>query len=99
MWPDCPDFDDDASDEPLGTKWLRRIIVVVLALIFALLQFGCVSAPVAPNLKLPEASCPKLDLPPVPQKATLQIEGDKLFADEGGELLLRGYVRSRYLLR
>lgn len=90
------------ADDDLGLpseKWLRRLVFFVLLLIFILLQFGCVSAPVAPNLKLPEVSCPKLDLPPVPQKATLQIEGDKLFADEGGEQLLRGYVRSRQLLR
>ena len=99
MWGDCRDLWGDEDPGLPPEKWIRRLLAVVLLLIFILLQLGCVSAPVAPNLKLPEASCPKLDLPPVPQKATLQIEGDKLFADEGGELLLRGYVRSRYLLR
>lgn len=99
MWPDSPDFDDDASDESLGTKWLRQIIVVVLALILALLQFGCVSAPVAPNLKFPEdqKACRSLALPPVPEHVRLIIDGDKIEADQGGKLLFRGYVSARSL--
>ena len=66
-----------------------------------LLLTGCVNAPVAPNLKLPEPvkECPRLSMPPVPQKVYLQIDGDKLMYDDGGELLLRGYVRARSLLR
>lgn len=63
-------------------------------LVFFLLS-GCVQAPVAPNLTL----CKKLAMPPVPQKVTLQIDGDKITADEGGETLLRGYVQARELLR
>ena len=51
---------------------------------------SCVSAPV--DLKLPEKKCEHMFMPPVPKKATLIIDGDKISADEGGELLLRGYV-------
>jgi hypothetical protein len=62
---------------------------------------GCVNAPVAPNLKLPETqkACPTLAMPPVPQKVFLQIDGDKVMSDDGGDMLLRGYVRARYLLK
>lgn len=62
---------------------------------------GCVNAPVAPNLKLPEAAkeCPRLSMPPVPQKVFLQIDGENLKADDGGDMLLRGYVRARSLLK
>jgi hypothetical protein len=62
---------------------------------------GCVNAPVAPNLKLPETqkACSTLAMPPVPQKVFLQIDGDKVMSDDGGDMLLRGYVRARYLLK
>lgn len=62
---------------------------------------GCINAPVAPNLKLPELKkeCPTLVMPAVPQKVLLQIEGDKILSDDGGDMILRGYVRSRSLLR
>jgi len=62
---------------------------------------GCVNAPVAPNLKLPEPAreCPRLTMPPVPQKVFLQIDGENFKADDGGDMLLRGYVRARSLLK
>lgn len=76
---------------------ISRLILIGSALSLV----GCVNAPVAPNLKIPEpaAACPKLNMPPVPQKVYLQIDGDKILSDDGGEMLLRGYVRARYLLR
>ena len=43
----------------------------------------------------PPIQCRKLDLPPVPDRVKLQIDGDKIDADAGGELLLRGYVACR----
>lgn len=43
--------------------------------------------------------CPKLDLPPVPQDVVLNIQGDKVTANAGGEILLRGYAQARQLLR
>lgn len=64
----------------------------------ALLFTGCVSAPVAPNLKFPEAqACPKLSLPPIPQKVYLSIDGDKVQNDAGGDVILRGYARCHLL--
>ena len=61
---------------------------------------GCVSAPVAPNLKFPEQkACRTVALPPVPDHVRLIIDNDKIEADQGGELLLRGYVASRYVFR
>jgi hypothetical protein len=66
-----------------------------------LLLSACVSAPIAPNLKLPEPAkeCPKLALPSVPNEVHLTIKGDQIEADAGGALLLRGYVRARSLLK
>ena len=75
---------------------LRKLCILPLSLV------GCVQAPVAPNLKLPELppkQCEHLFMKPVPQKVTLIIDGDKITADSGGELLLRGYVRARELLK
>lgn len=63
-----------------------------------LILTGCVNAPVAPNLKLPDPAAPKLKLPPVPQDAELVIHGDKIEADKGGQQLLRGYVACRAAL-
>ena len=65
------------------------------------LLVGCVQAPIAPNLKFPDLvqDCPKLTLPPIPQKVTLTIDGDTVHADEGGEQLLRSYVAARQFLR
>jgi hypothetical protein len=73
----------------------------MIRLIPFLLLTACVSAPIAPNLKLPEPAkeCPKLALPPVPNEAHLTIRGNEITADEGGAVLLRGYVHARTLLR
>lgn len=67
------------------------------SLMLPIVLSGCVSAPV--DLKLPEKSCEHLFMAPVPQKATLIINGDKVSADAGGSQLLRGYVAARDLLR
>ena len=62
----------------------------------ALVVSGCAPVQVAPNLKFPEAkACPIPKLPPVPKDALLDISGDKITANAGGELLLRGYVQCR----
>lgn len=95
------------SPEPSGRKltssqivdakisiWALAFFVIVLALYLP----GCVSAPVSLPIS-PAKACAALDLPAVPQKVYLKIDGDKIDADENGELLLRGYVRARYLLR
>lgn len=76
----------------LGAILLIRVLVGLSA---------CVSAPVAPNLTLPPIAkeCPKKTIPAVPQTVHLTIEGDKVEMDEGGEIMLRNYVRARSLLR
>ena len=43
--------------------------------------------------------CRKLVLPPVPADAVLDISGDKITANAGGEQLLRGYVACRSIYR
>lgn len=76
------------------SMWALAAFILILALYLP----GCVSAPV--NLpQIPADSCPKLSMPPVPQQANLKIDGDKVEADDGGDMLLRGYVRARGLLR
>lgn len=40
-------------------------------------------------------SCPRLDLPPVPADVVLDIQGERVTANAGGEQLLRGYVQCR----
>lgn len=51
------------------------------------------------QLKKLKKPCRTIDLMPVPEHAYLIIEGDSVYADEGGggEQLLRGYVSCRSL--
>ena len=79
----------------------RRAPMIRSIPLFLSLQ-GCIQAPIAPNLKLPEPpaqECPKLVMPPIPEHVYLKIAGDKVFSDGNGDMLLRGYVRARELLR
>jgi len=90
---------------------LHAILLMFLGIFFFIIVFcvpGCVSAPIAPNLKWPETkecpkvevlSCPKLDMPAIPQKATISIDGNGIAVDKGGEELIRNYVKARQLLR
>jgi|GEM_PF-3219059 len=75
---------------------------IAVFFLFALLN-GCISAPVAPGLKLPEApakECPRLVMPPIPEDVELDIKGDKINKiNGGGDVLLRGYSRARQLLQ
>ena len=65
----------------------------------ALVVSGCAPV-VAPNLKLPEAkACPTLVMPPIGPDCLLDIQGDKVTANDCGDTLLRGYVRARSLLK
>ena len=43
--------------------------------------------------------CRKILLPPVPDDVVLDIKGDKITANSGGEQLLRGYVACRSIYR
>lgn len=51
--------------------------------------------------KIVIAGCekPTLAMPPIPQDVVLDIKGDHITANEGGELLLRYYSRARQLLK
>lgn len=51
--------------------------------------------------KIVVAGCqkPTLDMPPIPQDVVLDIKGDHITANEGGELVLRYYSRARQLLK
>ena len=51
--------------------------------------------------KIVIAGCekPTLAMPPIPQDVVLDIKGDHITANEGGELVLRYYSRARQLLK
>lgn len=40
-----------------------------------------------------------LDMPPLPDKASISIDGTTLHADDGGIAILRSYVKARELLK
>ena len=68
--------------------------------VVALVMAGCAPVQVAPNLRIPEAkSCPTLVMPPIGTDCLLDIQGDKVTANDCGDTLLRGYVRARSLLK
>ena len=95
-------FPEPEDDEIVRSAFLFGVFLWVAVLTMLALLNGCVSAPVAPNLKFPEApakECPRLVMPPIPDHVFLKVEGDKVFSDDGGDVLLRGYSRARQLLR
>jgi hypothetical protein len=93
MYPD----EDDYGMPPHRSEVLFTFFVITLFGLFLLLT-GCVK--VQPEIK-PQlgSSCPKLNMPAVPQKMKLGIDGEKIDADPEGEEFLRQYVRARQLLR
>ena len=95
-----PEPDDD--DEIVRSAFLFGVFLWVAVLTMLAFLNGCVSAPVAPNLKFPGTpakECPRLVMPPIPQNVFLKIDGDKVFSDDGGDTMLRGYIRARQLLQ
>ena len=88
-------------EDPVKEAFLIGILFWVIAFILFVSLNGCISAPIAPNLKFPEPAkeCPRLIMPPIPEHVFLKFEGDKVFSDDGGDTVLRGYVRARTLLR
>ena len=88
-------------EDPVKEAFLIGILFWVIAFILFVSLNGCISAPIAPNLKIPEPAkeCPRLIMPAIPEHVFLKIEGDKVFSDDGGDTVLRGYVRARTLLR
>jgi hypothetical protein len=76
--------------------YLLFLVVFVIALALA----ACAPVQIAPNLKLPDTkACPTLVMPPIGTDCLLDIQGDKVTANDCGDTLLRGYVRARSLLK
>jgi len=75
-------------------------MLFLVCFVVALVVVGCAPVQVAPNLKFPEAkACPTLVMPPIGTDCLLDIQGDKVTANDCGDTLLRGYVRARSLLK
>jgi len=85
----------DALTEMVGYLLFLTCVMVALATLPACSPKVADISVTAP----PVQSCPKLVLPPVPADVMLDISGDKVTANAGGDLLLRGYVRCRSLYR
>lgn len=85
---------------------MRQALGIALLIYFGLLLSlaGCTGVKVDKLVDIPadispQKSCPKLAMPPVPEDLVLDISGDKITANAGGEELLRYYSRARQLLR
>ena len=83
---------------------VMAIGLFLLCLAIAFFTQGCATAKVDKLVdisvdKSPAHSCPKLVMPPVPNDVVLDIRGDKVISNEGGDTILRGYVRARQLLQ
>jgi len=91
----------EPDKDPVREVFIFGLVFWVIVFILFVSLNGCVSAPIAPNLKLPEPTkeCPRLAMPPIPEHVFLKIEGDKVFSDDGGDTMLRGYSRARQLLQ
>jgi hypothetical protein len=102
---------DDDPDKMLLESWIYYALfwLAVLSLVFLP---ACtptiehqVTVPLADKIvdKIaalpPPVTCRKLDLPPVPSDVVLDIKGDKITANAGGETVLRGFVACRSLYR
>ena len=88
-------------EDPVKEAFLIGVLFWIIAFVLFVSLNGCISAPIAPNLKIPEPAkeCPRLIMPAIPEHVFLKIEGDKVFSDDGGDTMLRGYVRARQLLQ
>lgn len=78
-------------------------VLITLLALFGFLS-GCAQTKVDKVLDIslgqkPATSCPKLVMPPVGTDCLLDIQGDKVTANDCGDTLLRGYVRARTLLK
>lgn len=78
----------DAAPEIVG--YLLFLACVMLALVAL---SGCTSKLL--EVTAPSQECPRLVLPPVADDVVLDIKGDKVTANAGGDTLLRGYVACR----
>lgn len=91
----------EPDKDPVRDAFIFGLLFWVIVFVLFVSLNGCVPTTIAPNLKIPEPAkeCPRLSMPPIPEHVFLKIEGDKVFSDDGGDTVLRGYVRARTLLR
>jgi hypothetical protein len=91
-----------------GDKYPTTILkgVALIAVVSGVAHFlsGCAQTKVDKVVDIslgqkPAISCPKLVMPPVGTDCLLDIQGDKVTANDCGDTLLRGYVRARSLLK
>ena len=87
----------DATAEIMGYLLFLACLVVALAMV------GCAQTKVDKVVDIslvqkPIHACPTLVMPPIGNDCLLDIQGDKVTANDCGETLLRGYVRARQLL-
>jgi hypothetical protein len=76
-------------EDPQKEVFCFGVFLWVAAIIMFLMLNGCAS----------QESCPRLIMPPVNNDVVLIIKGDKITANDGGDTILRGYVRARQLLK
>lgn len=94
---------DDDVIQSAGAAGVCFLLAAILVLMAVLGLIGCTQHAVkvtAPQLDqflpVPQTrTCRPLNLLPLPQKVSLNIDGDTVQADAGGEQLLRGYVLCR----
>jgi hypothetical protein len=85
----------DVFEELVGYLLWVSCVIVALAMLP-----GCTNKVADISIAPPTVTtCPSLALPPVPADVVLDIRGDKVISNEGGDVILRGYVQARSLLR
>lgn len=84
-------------------EMLEEVMVLafgMVAIVVIFLAQGCAQTKVDKVISLePPVKCRSVNLPPVSQDVVIDIKGDKITANAGGEALLRGYVACRSLSR
>ena len=99
MYPDWLPDDEPPEDPSIIEKILVFLILWVIVLTGLATMAGCVSAPIAPNLKIPETSCSRLSMPAIPETVLIEIHGLDIKTNQAGEELLRAYVKAREILK
>jgi len=99
MYPDWIPDDEPPEDPSIIEKVLVSLILWVIVLTGLATMAGCVSAPIAPNLKIPEKKCARLSMPAIPNDVSIEIHGLEIKTNPQGEELLRAYVKAREILK
>lgn len=83
--------------------FIGACVFITLLALFGFLS-GCAQTKVDKLMDIslgqkPAQTCPTLVMPPIGTDCLLDIQGDKVTANDCGDTLLRGYVRARSLLK